>query len=120
MDEHHKIIAKVAWEGNSLEIIRSFPDGVREDLGAELRRLQKGERPINSRPMKSIGQGVYEIKEQDQHGWYRVIYLSKIRDTIYVLHCFRKQSRKTSQLDFTLASNRLKIVRARIKEESER
>ena len=71
-------IAEVAWEGESLEVIRRFPGPVRQDLGVELRRLQTGERPLNSRPMPSIGARVYELRDQDERAWYRVIYLAKI------------------------------------------
>jgi len=109
------MIAQIAWEGNSLEVIQSFPRGVRADLGAELRRIQVGLRPLNSRPMKSLGMGVFEIKKQDQDGWYRVIYLTRIASTIHVLHSFRKQSRKTSRNDLEVAANRLKVVRARLR-----
>jgi phage-related protein len=108
--------AHVAWEGDSLVVMREFPKAVREDLGAELRRLQQGEKPLNSRPMKSIGARVYEIKEQDERAWYRVIYLAKVEDTIYVLHCFEKQSAKTSPRDLDLAEARLKKVLARLRE----
>lgn len=90
--EEEKSTADIAWEGNSLELIRQFPKGVREDLGAELRRLQKSEKPLNSRPMKSIGPRVYEIKEQDERAWYR-------------------------QKDLEMAKTRLKRVMARIREE---
>jgi len=107
----------VAWEGDSLNVLRSFPRSVREDLGNDLRRLQDGEKPINSRPMKSIGKRVYELKQQDGRGWYRLIYLSKVGDTIYILHCFRKQSRKTSQKDLSVAKERLKNVLARLRED---
>ena len=107
----------VAWEGDSLDVLRSFPKAVREDLGYDLRRLQNGEQPLNSRPMKSIGKRVYELKQQDNRGWYRMIYLSKVGDTIFILHCFRKQSRKTSQKDLNVAKERLKNVLARIREE---
>ena len=74
MDE----IAQIAWEGDSLKVLRAFPKGIREDLGAELFRLQLGVKPMNSRPMKSIGARVFELKEQDSAGWYRVIYLAKV------------------------------------------
>ena len=73
-----KDTAEVVWEGDSLEVIRGFPGPVRQDLGAELRRLQTGDRPLNSRPMPSIGARVYELREQDERAWYRVIYLAKI------------------------------------------
>lgn len=109
---------EVAWEGDSLDVIRSFPAGVRADLGAELRRLQLGNLPLNSRPMKSIGPKVYEIKEQDARAWYRVIYLAKIGNRIHVLHCFEKQSAKTSKNNLQVAKARLKNVLARISEEA--
>ncbi|MDO8519838.1 MAG: type II toxin-antitoxin system RelE/ParE family toxin [Deltaproteobacteria bacterium] len=106
----------LAWEGDSLEVMRSFPKGVREDLGAELRRLQEGNVPLKSRPMQSIGKRVYELKEQDERSWYRVIYLAKIEDLIYVLHCFEKKSKKTSRNDLSVAKTRLKQVLSRIGE----
>ena len=46
--------------------------------------------------------------------WYRAIYLSKVDDTIYVLHCFEKESRKTDRRDIEAARQRLKLVRQRL------
>jgi phage-related protein len=108
---------EVVWEGDSLEVIRSFPGPARQDLGAELRRLQTGDRPLNSRLMPSIGARVYALKEQDQRSWYRVIYLAKIRNRIHVLHCFEKRSAKTGKNDLALARARLKRVLAGLAEE---
>lgn len=67
--------------------------------------------------MESIGPGVYELKEADERTWYRVIYLSKIDDVIYVLHCFQKQSRKTDRRDLMIAKERLSRVQRRIEEQ---
>ena len=108
---------EVVWEGDSLDVIRCFPSPVRQDLGAELRRLQEGDRPLHSRPMPSIGIRVYELKEQDERAWYRVIYLAKIRNRIYILHCFEKKSAKTGKNDLAIAKARLKQVLARLAEE---
>jgi phage-related protein len=110
-------IVEVVWEGDSLDVIRRFPSPVRQDLGAELRRLQEGNRPLNSRPMPSIGARVYELKEQEERAWYRVIYLVKIGDRIHVLHCFEKKSAKTGKNDLAIAKARLKQVLARLAEE---
>jgi phage-related protein len=107
----------VVWEGDSLEVIRDFPMSVRQDLGAELWRLQIGLRPMNSRPMPSIGDRVYELKEQDERSWYRVIYLAKIGNRIHVLHCFEKKSAKTGKNDLAVARARLKQVLVRLAEE---
>ena len=67
--------------------------------------------------MSSIEAGVYELKETDERAWYRVIYLSKIENRIYVLHCFEKESRKTDRRDIAIAGQRLKLVRQRLKEQ---
>jgi phage-related protein len=111
-DEH--AAADVAWEGDSLAVLRSFPKRVRSYLGADLRRLQLGETPHDSRPMKTIGNRVFELRQQDARGWYRLVYLAKIENTIYVLHCFEKHSRKTPRRDLEIAKSRLKFVRVRL------
>ena len=116
-DPEPKADAKVAWEGDSLEMVRSFPKPIREELGLDIRRLQQGQKPYDSRPMRSIGRGVYELRQRDDKGWYRLIYLTKLRDTYYMLHAFTKKSAKTSRNDLATASARLKNVRARFAEE---
>jgi len=107
----------VVWEGDSLDVLRSFPTGIKKGLGKEIQRLQEGEQPRNSRPMKSIGKGVFELRQMDANGWYRVIYLRKIGNRLFMLHSFVKKSAKTSQKDLNIANNRLKQVQARLVEE---
>jgi phage-related protein len=110
--------ARIHWEGNSREILSGFPSGVREELGFSLWELQQGKTPTSTtRRMESVGPGVWELKEQDQRTWYRVLYLSKIDGVIYVLHCFEKQSRKTDRRDLDIARKRLSRVRERIHEQ---
>jgi phage-related protein len=105
--------AAIAWEGDSKEVISSFPDEVRQNLGFQLRRLRQGQQPSDYRPMPSIGQGVFELRDQDGRAWYRVIYLSRIRNVLHVLHCFEKKSRGTPQKDIGVARQRLRQVKAR-------
>ena len=57
------------------------------------------------------------VRDQDERGWYRVIYLSRIRNVIHVLHCFEKKSREMPRRDFEMARRRLKQVRARLEQE---
>jgi len=109
--------ATVSWEGDSREVLSAFPEGVKQNLGFELWRLQQGIRPGDYRPLPSIGTGVFELRDQDERAWYRVVYLSRITDVIYVLHCFEKKSREMPRKDFEKAKQRLKGVRARLAEE---
>jgi len=58
-------LAEIVWEGDSKEVLRSFPEAVTQNFGFELWQLQQGERPRNYRPLPSIGSGVYELRDQD-------------------------------------------------------
>jgi len=110
-------LAAIAWEGDSLEVLRSFPEAVMQSFGFELWQLQQGERPRDYRPLPSIGPGAFELRDQDKRGWYRVVYLSRIDDVIYVLHCFEKKTRGMPGKDFQKSRQRLRAVKARLAEE---
>ena len=112
--------ATVVWEGDSREVLQAFPEEVRQNLGFQLWQLQQGERPGDYRPLPSIGTGVFELRDQDERAWYRVVYLSRINDVIYVLHCFEKKSREMPRKEFEKAKQRLKAVKARWAEEKKR
>ncbi len=105
------IIKEIIWMGDSLRQIKSFPDNPRQDLGYSLRRLQDGKLPLSSRPMQSIGPGVFELKTQDKAVWYRVVYTARFNDKIYVLHSFIKKSAKTSKNDLEVALQRFKQIK---------
>jgi phage-related protein len=110
--------AELHFEGDSLEVLSGFPDEIKRALGFSLRQLQIGREPTSqTRSMSSIGSGVYELKEADERAWYRAIYLSKVGSTIYVLHCFEKESRKTDRRDVEAARQRFKLVRQRLQEQ---
>jgi phage-related protein len=112
-------LAHIHWEGDSRDVLAGFPEEIRADLGFALFEMQLGKKPMTlARRMESIGPGVYELKESDKKTWYRVIYLSRIGDVIYVLHCFEKDSRKTDRRDLRVAKERLSKVHERIKEEN--
>ncbi|MGO9438118.1 MAG: type II toxin-antitoxin system RelE/ParE family toxin [Terracidiphilus sp.] len=122
MDHGEKIVlpaqANISWEGNSRDVLKQWPREIQRDFGMSLRNLQQGERPdLAARPMQSIGQGVFELKAADEAAWYRVIYLARIENTIYVLDSFKKKSRKTEKNDLNRARARLAQVRQRLQEE---
>jgi phage-related protein len=109
--------AVISWEGDSLEILKAWPRAVQRDFGLSLLNLQDGKRPtLPARPMQSIGPGVFELKAADEKTWYRVLYLARVADTIYVLDSFTKKSRKTEKIDLNRARARLSLVRQRLQE----
>ena len=60
--------------------------------------------------MATIGGGVKEIRIWDEAGTFRVIYLAKLADAVYVLHCFQKKTQQTSERDIRLARKRFKEI----------
>lgn len=58
--------------------------------------------------MKSVGAGVREIRVREESGAFRVIYYARLADAIYVLHCFRKKTQKTSRSEIEFARTRFK------------
>jgi phage-related protein len=104
-------LAEIVWLGDSREVLRAFPAGVQQDLGYALYQVQLGQMPPDSKPMRTVGPGVYELREQDERAWYRVFYLKKIADVVYVLHCFEKRTAQTERKDIEVAKERLKRLR---------
>ena len=101
-------LADVVWLGDSRKVLRAFPKAPQKDLGYALYQVQLGQTPLDSKPMRTVGAGVYELREQDERAWYRVIYLKKVKNVVHVLHCFEKQTGRTEQRDINTAKERLK------------
>ena len=74
-------------------------------MGQELRLVQVGDMPRDFKPMPSVGAGAYEIRVRAGNQ-YRVIYVAKFSDSIYVLHAFVKKTPKTAQPDLDMAKSR--------------
>lgn len=96
----------VEFRGNALDALRAFPLAARRDAGHQLDLVQNGYEPDDWKPMHSVGQGVKEIRIWDPAGAFRVIYVAKFADAVYVLHCFQKKTEKTSKTDLDLAVKR--------------
>lgn len=108
-------IKLVEFCGSALADLRAFPDAVRREAGFQLDRVQHGRDPGDWRPMTSIGAGVREIRIRGADGAFRVIYVAKFAEAVFVLHCFQKKSQKTSREDLDLAAERYKVLRKELK-----
>jgi phage-related protein len=100
-------VKRVEWLGDSLDRLRKFPAEPKREAGYQLERVQAGKEPADFKPMPSVGLGVNEIRIRKE-GAFRVIYIAKFVETIYVLHAFEKKARKTSKQDIELARTRFK------------
>ena len=108
------IMKPVEFRGKALDDLRRFPQSARRAAGYQIDRVQRGYDPDDWKPMPTIGKGVREIRLREGAGIFRVIYLAKLEDAVYVLHCFRKKTQKTATGDIELARNRYnELMRAK-------
>ena len=101
---------RVYFIGTTRKDLAGFPESVRRRAGHELFMVQVGRMPSDFKPIPEIGVGTYEIRVQDEAGAFRVIYVAKFDDAIYVLHAFQKKTRGTAKTDMDLAANRYKLI----------
>lgn len=96
----------IEFLGSSLDDLRAFPLPARREAGHQLDLVQNGQEPDDWKSMNTVGQGVKEIRIRDAAGAFRVIYVAKFADAVYVLHCFQKKTAKTSKTSLDLATKR--------------
>jgi phage-related protein len=101
---------EIRWIGSSYEDLLRFPVGARKDAGFQLGKIQAGLDPSDFKPFDEVGAGTKELRLSDQGDAYRVMYVAKFEEAIYVLHCFQKKTQKTSVRDKTIAIARYRAV----------
>lgn len=106
-DENEKAID---WRGSSLVDLLAFPADARKAAGFELSKVQRGVEPGNWKPMSGCGAGVCEIRLYAFAGAFRVVYVAKFNEVIYVLHSFQKKTAKTSRHDIQIIKSRYDAV----------
>src|SRR5687768_2958618 len=106
------------WLGSSRADVRAFPRGMRHAIGHELFKIQNRLPPASWKPMPSVGSGVVELRIQLK-GAFRVLYVAKFDEGVYVLHAFQKHTRKTGRLDLELARARFRNLEIRRKQRSQ-
>jgi len=99
-------VKPIRFLGDSLKCLREFPVDARQDAGYQLDRVQRGEQPIDFKPMLTIGKGVEEIRIRDEAGAFRVIYSARLANAVVVLHAFQKKTQATSKRDIDIARPR--------------
>jgi phage-related protein len=102
-------IKPLKFIASSLDDLRNFPDEARRAAGFELHAIQSGLEPSDWKPMQIVGVGVKEIRIHILGEW-RVIYVAKHHEAVYVLHAFQKKSKKTSKQEIDLARQRYKQI----------
>ena len=103
---------ELRFVGTSLDDLARFPPEAKRAAGFELWQVQNGFDPSDWRPMNSVGIGVREIRIHVGGAW-RVLYVAKFAEAVYVLHAFAKKTQRTPQADIDVAVRRYKGIAKR-------
>ena len=113
MDEPHKI-KSIVWIGSSLRDLKLFPAEVKDIIGYALYQAQLGGKAPSAKPLAGFGgASIVEIVQDFHTGTYRAVYTVKFSTAVYVLHAFKKKSKKgiaTPKPDIDLIRKRLKVA----------
>ena len=101
---------QILWVGSAYHDLLAFPKDARKEAGFQLGKVQSGLDPADWKPFDDVGAGTREIRIRDANGIYRVMYVAKFKEAIYVLHCFQKKTQVTSKQDLAIASARYRAV----------
>jgi phage-related protein len=99
------------WVGSSKKDYMEFSRPLREAFGFEMFLVQTGQHPPSAKPLKGLASGVLELREDFEGDAYRVVYAVRFSNAVYVLHAFKKKSKRgieTPKSDVDLIKRRLK------------
>ncbi len=101
---------EIRWIGSAYDDLLTFPEGSQKEAGFQLGKVQAGIEPDDWKLFNAVGAGVKEIRIKDERSIFRVIYIAKFEEAIYILHCFQKKTQATSKHDIAVAEARYRAV----------
>ncbi|GLQ86939.1 type II toxin-antitoxin system RelE/ParE family toxin [Dyella flagellata] len=101
---------EIRWVGSAYDDLLAFPVEARRQAGFQLGKVQAGLEPEDWKPFDDIGAGTREIRLRDTGGAFRVMYVAKFEEAVYVLHCFQKKTQTTSRQDKHIAEARYRAI----------
>ncbi len=96
--------------GSSYDDLLAFPKAPRQEAGFQLAKVQARLKPTDWKPFDEVGAGTREIRIADAKGIFRVMYVVKFEEAVYVLHCFQKKTQAATKQDKDIAAARYRAV----------
>jgi phage-related protein len=93
---------------------QEFPPRVQDNFGFELFLAQTGQHPPSAKVLKGLGSGTVELVEDFDGDAYRAVYTVRFDDAIYVLHAFKKKSKRGIQTP----ARDVELIRRRLRDAS--
>jgi phage-related protein len=101
---------QIIWMGSSLNDLKDFPKSALKEAGRALGKVQAGHEPDDWKPFETVGPGTKEVRVATEGKQFRVFYVAKFEEAIFVLHSFVKKTQKTTQHDIDIGKERYKAA----------
>ena len=86
---------------------------MQDAFGFELFLAQGGQHPPSAKLLKGFGSGVVELVDDFDGDAYRAVYTVRFESAVYVLHAFKKKSKRgiaTPKIELEMIEQRLRAA----------
>ena len=104
----------INWIRAARKAYESFPTAVRDRVNTALTISAEGDKADIVKPLRGLGPSVMEVAVRHRTDAWRVVYVTQIAGSLWVIHAFRKKSKtgiKTPKSDIELVKARLSRLR---------
>ncbi len=104
----------IGWVRAARKEYETFPVTVRDRISTALTIAAEGGKADIAKPLKGLGSGVLEIAVRYRTDAYRVVYVTEVAGTLWVILAFQKKLKtgiKTPKADIDLVRSRLGQLR---------
>ncbi|MCY3820350.1 MAG: type II toxin-antitoxin system RelE/ParE family toxin [Gammaproteobacteria bacterium] len=101
----------IGWVRAARRDYAAFPPIVRDRINTALSIAAQGSKADIASPLKGLGPGVMEVAVRHRSDAWRVVYVNEISGTLWILHAFRKKSKRGIQTP----KPEIDLVRARLR-----
>lgn len=105
---------EIVWVTAALKDFEKFPMAAQGKIFDSLTLAAQGEKGELAKPMKGLGAGVFEVALKYRSDAYRTVYVVQMDEKIWVLHAFKKKSKKgikTPKQDIDLIRQRIRKIK---------
>ncbi|MCY4611572.1 MAG: type II toxin-antitoxin system RelE/ParE family toxin [Gammaproteobacteria bacterium] len=104
----------IVWVRAARKVYERFPATVQDRVNTALTIAAEGSKTDIAKPLKGLGSGIMEIAIRYRTDAYRVVYVTKIVERLWVIHAFQKKSKigsRTPKVEIDLIRERLKQLK---------
>jgi len=108
----------IEWITAALKDFKKFPESAQRKILVALTDAAQGVTSDIAKPMKGMGPGVFEVALKYKTDAYRTVYAVQIDEKIWVIHAFKKKSKKgikTPKQEIDLIKKRIKLLKEMLK-----